>query len=87
MHFMWHTICLGFKRHWKNTFVHFNEPKSIPVTLVYMDSVLQPACLTINFYLQLTFAYDLFKASEKVAGEGISEAKAPSYNTAALNSL
>lgn len=55
---------------WKNTFVHFNDPESIPVTLDYMDIVLQLACLTINFYLQLTYAYDLFKASEKVAGSG-----------------
>lgn len=54
--------------HWKNIFVHFNDPESAPVTLDYMDIVLQPACLTINFYLQLTSAYDLFKPSEKVGG-------------------
>lgn len=52
--------------HWKNTFVHFNDPERTSVTLDYMNTVLQPACLTVNFYLQLTSAYDLFKLSEKV---------------------
>lgn len=50
--------------HWKNNFVHFNDPERAPVTLDYMGIVLQPACLTVNFYLQLTSAYDLFKPSE-----------------------
>lgn len=47
--------------HWKNTFAHFNDPGRASVTLDYMDIVLQPACLTVNFYLQLTSASDLFK--------------------------
>lgn len=51
--------------HWKNTFAHFNDPERASVTLDYMDIVLQPACLTVNFYLQLTSASDLFKPSEK----------------------
>lgn len=59
--------------HWKNTFVHFDDPERTSVTLDYMDIVLQPACLTVNFYLQLTSAYDLFKPSEKV-GEVRSQA-------------
>jgi hypothetical protein len=51
-----------------------------------MDIVLQPACLTINFYLQLTSAYNLFEPSEKVADVGSqSEAKASSWNKATLN--
>lgn len=36
------------------------------ITLDYMDTELQPARLTVNFYLQLTSAYYLFKTSEKV---------------------
>lgn len=51
--------------HWKNTSVHFNDPESAPVTLDYTDIVLQPAGLTVNFYLQLTSGHDLFKSSER----------------------
>lgn len=72
--------------HWKNISVHFNDPERAPVTLDYIDIVLQPASLTVNFYLQLTSAYDLFKSSEKVGEVGSQrEAKGSSWNTAALN--
>lgn len=72
--------------HWKNISVHFNDPERAPVTLDYTDIVLQPAGLTVNFYLQLTSAYDLFKSSEKVGEVGSQrEAKGSSWNTAALN--
>lgn len=72
--------------HWKNTSVHFNDPESAPVTLDYIDIVLQPAGLTVNFYLQLTSGYDLFKSSEKVGEVGSQrEAKGSYWNKAALN--
>lgn len=74
--------------HWKNTFVHFNDPEGAPVTLDYTDTVLRPACLTVNFYLQLTSAYDLFKSSDKVREVGSQrKAKGSSWNKAALNQL
>lgn len=72
--------------HWKNPFVHFNDPERTPVTLDYMDIVLRPACLTVNFYLQLTSAYDRFKPSEK-GREVRSQEKHSSWNKAVLNVL
>lgn len=72
--------------HWNNPFVHFNDPERTPVTLDYMDILLRPACLTVNFYLQLTSAHDQFKPSEK-GREVRSQEKHSSRNKAVLNEL
>lgn len=74
--------------HWEKTIVHFNDPERAPVTLDYMDIVPHPASLTVNFYLQLTSADDVFKLSEKVGEiESQRDTKGASWNKAAHNWL